>query len=240
MRRTMLLAVLLVLMTSAAARAASTATPPPVMDVGCEEHEVWADGDAAAIAARLPAKYTAAIDPSSGAPMIFARALRCGQRLVADYGIVIDSPDGYGCASGLPVAGPTVGNSPPMCDWYTLSYVTNDQAIVDWLQQGTPTIPIRYVPGLVYQMGTPDAQGNSAFHFAAAAPSPSAYTIDDVSSLRPGQISLRGAYYFPDTPQGTVKILVSTDDLTAGPADSTLRAAAGSELAAIMGATERP
>src|SRR4051794_7093952 len=240
MRRTMLLAVLLVLMTSAAARAASTATPPPIMDVRCEEHEVWADGDAAAVAARLPAKYTAAVDPGSGAPMIFARALRCGQRLVADYGIVIDSPDGFGCASGVPLAGPTIGNSPPTCDWYTLSYVTNEQAIAGWLSQGTPAVPVRYVPGLRYDMGKPDARGESTFHFAAPAPSPSAWTIDDVSSLRPGQISLRGAYYFPDTPQGTVKVLVSTDDLTAGPADSTLRAAPGSELAEIMGSTERP
>jgi hypothetical protein len=213
---------------------AQSATPAPIARTGCVEHEVWADGDATAVAQRLPSKYTAATDGGTGAPLIFARAERCGDLVLADYGIVINSPDGYGCASGIPQVGPQVGNLPPMCDWYTLALVANDQSLVDWLHAGTPGIPVTYVPGLTYQ------ETDSTLHFAAAAPAPSAFTIDDTYSFRPGAISLRGAYYFPDVPQGTVRMLVSTDDLEAGRAVTTLRAAAGSELAAIMGATERP
>ena len=224
----------LALLSGAATAAGQTATPAPLAHTGCVEHEVWADGDATAVAQRLPSKYTAATDGGNGAPLIFARAMRCGPLVLADYGVVVDSPDGYGCGSGIPEAGPQLGNLPPMCDWYTLALVTNDQSVVDWLHAGTPALPVTYVPGLTYQ------ETDSTLHFAAAAPSPSAFTIDDTYSFRPGTISLRGAYYFPDVPQGTVRMLVSTDDLEAGRAVTTLHATAGSELAAIMGSTERP
>ena len=51
-------------------------TPPPITATGCEEHEAWVTGDAAAVAAQLPKGYTAFTDPS-GAPLVFARAERC-------------------------------------------------------------------------------------------------------------------------------------------------------------------
>src|SRR4051794_23122693 len=94
---------------ASAASAAPTATPPPAIGLDCVEYQVWAHGDAAAVAARLPAEYTPYMD--NGEPLVFARAERCrhvvaggrrGAATIADYGIVITSPDGYGCTSGVP------------------------------------------------------------------------------------------------------------------------------------------
>jgi hypothetical protein len=74
----------------------------------------------------------------------------------------------------------------------------------------------------------------TAFRFSA----PRRYSIDDVAHQRPGQISVRGAYW-TDTPRGTVKLALSTDDLAGGDANGTVRAPAHSEMATLMGATQR-
>jgi hypothetical protein len=239
-----LVAILVAVGTLAAAgsAAAATATPPPAVGRDCVEYQVWAHGDAAAVAARLPDEYAPYMD--GGEPLVFARAERC-ERLdaagrsapmtLADYGIVITSPDGYGCGSGLPPFGVENGNSPPICNWYTLGFISDDQRVVDFLRRGTPKLPVSLVPGLTYEIGQPDGGGVSTFRFASPG-----FTIDGTSSMRPGDIALRGAYYFPAVPQGTTKLLVSTDDLEGGHADTVVHAAPGSELAQLLGAAERP
>jgi hypothetical protein len=248
MRRLALLLALLLTVTTAtsalarpAHRAARTATPPPVTAVGCEEHEAWVDGDPAAVAKALPAGYTAATD-GDGAPLVFARAEHCAALTaagrtrpvtLADWGVVVDSPDGGGCASGLPQVGTRRGDVPPICNWYTLAVASDDKRVVDWLRHGTPSIPATYAKHFVYRDGASDATGRKPFHFKGAG-----FTIDDVSSFNPGTLSLRGGYWF-NTPQGVVKMIVSTDDLETGPADTTLTAARGSALAHLMGATTR-
>src|SRR5207244_11011283 len=91
----------------------------------CQEHQAFVDGDAAAVAARLPKHYTPVLDASSGRPLLFARAIRCREVTIDDrtapatmasFGIVIESPDGRGCASGTPV-GSVKGDMPPVCNW---------------------------------------------------------------------------------------------------------------------------
>src|SRR6059058_535273 len=86
----------------AAHRAPRTATPPPVTATDCEEHEAWVDGDSATVAKALPRGYTALKD-GNGAPIVFARAEHCSALTaagrarpvtVADWGIVVNSPDG--------------------------------------------------------------------------------------------------------------------------------------------------
>jgi hypothetical protein len=214
------------------------ATPPPATATGCEEHEAWVPGDAAAVAARLPKGYTAFTDPS-GAPLVFARAERCDALTadgrtepitLADWGVVIDTPDGMGCATGT---SPEKGDVPPICAWYVLGLASDDERVVDWLRGITPSFPAAHDAGLTYQLGPADGAGGTPFHFASRD-----FTLDDVSSFRPAELSLRGGYWF-DTPQGTVKLVVSTDDLTPGHAESVVHAPAGSQLAQLMGATER-
>ena len=218
-----------------------SATPPPVTALDCEEHEAWVDGDAVQVATVLPRGYTAVTD-SNGAPIVFARAEHCSSLTAngrtrpvtnADWGVVVQSPDGTGCGSGTPTVGAQKGDLPPLCNWWTLGFVSDDKQLVDWLHMGTPTLPVSYVRHLTYRDGAPDATGRVPFHFSGGG-----FTIDDTSSFRPGAISLRGGYWF-GSPQGTVKMIVATDDLTTGAADTTLHATTQKALARLMGATTR-
>jgi hypothetical protein len=160
---------------SAGAQTSGTAAPPPVTATGCEEHEAWVDGDAAAVAARLPKRYKAFTD-ANGAPLVFARAMRCQAQTVdgrtrpttiADWGVVIDTPDGMGCATGTPGASSVKGDVPPICSWYMLGLVSDDEPYVDVLRQATPSVPAEYAPGLVYRLGDADGSGQTPFHFEA-------------------------------------------------------------------------
>jgi hypothetical protein len=218
------------LMASSAGGAASF-----VSATNCVEHQAFVDGDDAAVAARLPKHYTPVRDVN-GKPLVFARGLHCEQSTVdgktgpltlASIGVVIESPDGVGCGSGVPGAGDSAGTEPPICNWYTLFWLSDSQAAVNWLRAGTPGVHATYAPNLVFKAG-------NSFHFEA----PGQYSIDDVAHEQPGQIAVRGAYW-TDTPQGTMKLALSSDDLTGGQADGTVRAPAGSEMAALMGAPAR-
>src|SRR4051794_9004271 len=106
----------------AAARASSH-----ISTAGCQEHQAFMDGDAAAVAARLPNRFSAELDPSSGRPLVFARAIHCDQLTIdgstgpatrGSFGIVIQPPDGRGCGSGVPGIGSIAGAEPPLCNWF--------------------------------------------------------------------------------------------------------------------------
>ena len=207
-----------------------------VSATNCVEHQAFVDGDDAAVAARLPKHYTAVRDSATGKPLVFARALHCekgtldGQTApltLASIGVVVESPDGVGCGSGIPAVGPAAGTEPPICNWYTLFWLSDSRRLVSWLRSGTPGVRAVYARNLVFKEG-------ASFHFEA----PGKYSIDDVPHYNPGTIAVRGGYW-TDTPQGTVKLAISTDDLTPGGANGTVRAPAGSEMAALMGAPAR-
>ena len=228
--------------------AAAAQAPSFAATGACREHQAFVDGDAAAVAARLPAHYGAVVDPSSGRPLLFVRALQCdavslGERTapatMASFGVVVNSPDGRGCASGAPGVGMVAGDAIPVCNWYTLMWLANDRTVVDWLRDGTPGFPAVYVPGLTFQLGAVDpSQGGEPLHVSAPAPAPSPFTMDEVARERQGQLSVRGGYWV-DTPQGTVKLAFSSDDLTSGDATGVVHAQPGSEMARLFGATDR-
>jgi hypothetical protein len=228
--------------------AAAQAAPQFISTGGCQEHQAFVDGDADAVASRLPHAYTPVTDGPNGPPLLFVRALRC-QRVTLDgttrpatmasFGVVVDSPDGRGCASGAPGAGGTKGDEPPVCNWYTLFWLATDQRIVDWLHENTPGFPAYEVPGLKFELGAVDpAQGGAPLHVEAPRPSPSPFTIDEIARERPGTLSVRGGYW-ANTPQGTVKLAFSSDDLTSGDANGTVHAQPGSEMATVFGADDR-
>jgi hypothetical protein len=233
----------------AALAPAGAAASSPAVTTGCQEHQAFVDGDDGAVAARLPGRYTPVRDPSSGRPLLFVRALRCrgvtidgrsAPAIMASFGVVVESPDGMGCASAAPLVGQIKGDLPPACNWYTLSWLANDRRVVSWLRSGTPGFPASYVPHLFFDLGGFDAtRGGAPFHFQAPAPAPSPFTVDEIARERPGELAVRGGYWV-DTRQGTVKLAFSTEDLTSGDATGVVRAAPGSELAALFGADERP
>src|SRR3954466_13076376 len=129
----------------------------PALARDCDEQQAFIEGDSAAVAANLPARYTP-VRAGDGNPLLFARAIRCrsltaagrsGRAVMASFGVVIETPDGLGCASATP--GPAPGDVPPACNWYTLSWLANRHRVVHWLRRGTPAFPARYVPGLRFR-----------------------------------------------------------------------------------------
>jgi hypothetical protein len=214
----------------------------------CQEHQAFVDGDAAAVAGRLPHRYNAVEDPTNGRPVLFVRGIRCplltidgrsGPVTMASFGIVINSPDGGGCASGAPVVGTVKGDFPPACNWYVLLWLANDRRVVDWLRAGTPDFPAVYAPGLVFQSGAFDpTRGGAPFHLEAPASTPSPFAVDAVGRERPGELPIRGGYW-TDTPAGTVKVAFSTENLTSGDANGVVTASSHSQLATLLGAEQR-
>ena len=60
-----------------AAPTGAAAAPSYIVGTNCHEQQGFVDGDAAAVAARLPQGYTPQLDAATGAPLVFARAMRC-------------------------------------------------------------------------------------------------------------------------------------------------------------------
>ena len=228
------------------AHAATGATAASAVD--CQEHQAFVDGDAHAVQARLPRSYIAVQDAATQHPLLFVRAIRCAHFAVAgdswpvifaSYGIVVESPDGMGCASAAPVLGAAKGDVPPVCNWYTLAWLANDARAVRWLRAGTPSLPAHHVPTLEFELGALDpARGGAPFRFRAPSPAPSTFTIEAVGRERPGKLPVRGGYWF-DTPDGTIKLAFSTEDIESGDANGAVTAAPGSELATLLGAPQR-
>jgi hypothetical protein len=214
---------------------------------GCPHHQAFVEGDDAAVSDRLPAGYAPVRTPT-GAPLLFVRAIRCeelgvdgqaGPGIIATFGVVIESPDGLGCASAAPIVGMLNGENPPICNWYLFGWLSDDRRLIKWLHEGTPGVPAAYAAGLEFELGEPDSsQSGVPFHFATPASVPSPFTIDAVGREHDGELRVRGGYWL-DTPDGTLKFVLSTNDLTSGSATGVVTAAPGSLLAILMGATER-
>lgn len=228
--------------------AAATAQPPGVtLARSCDENQAFVDGDAAAVAAVLPAHYTAVLDPVTGNPLLFFRAERCDSIAVggsaqpgtiADFGIVVQTPDGIGCASGAPVAGTLKGDVPPVCNWYTLAWLSTDAALMRAFREGLDDFLAAQSSGLAFSLGALDpASGGAPFHFAAPASTGTPFAMDSITRPRPGQISVRGGYW-TDVAAGTVEMSVSSDTLTSGDATGTVSAPAGTPVARLLGATQ--
>lgn len=209
----------------------------------CDEHESFVAGDEAAVAARLPDAYTPVRDRSTDQPLLFVRAIRCsavttdgrsGPATMVIYGMVVETPDGTGCASAVPVLGTVKPDFPPACNLYPVAWLADRPAVVRWLRDDFAGFPARRSRALKFELGSFDpAVGGAPFRFRAPG-----FGIDAVGRERPRAIAIRRAYWV-DTPRDTLRLGFASDDLVAGDARGTVSAAPGSELAGLMGATER-
>ena len=209
----------------ALAVAPAQAAQPTVMSTqSCDEHEAVVDGDPAAVAARLPAGFTPVTD-LDGSPLIVAHAIRCdrvelgehaGPATFANIGILVQSPDGVGCASGAPVIGQIKGDIPPACNWYSLAWWSDDRCVARWTAGALS--PITF------------SLAGSTLH----AEVPGTFAIDDTYRMRPGTISVRGAYWTT-----TQRLGIASDTITSGDATGTLTAESP-EIRALLGAAQRP
>jgi hypothetical protein len=235
--RTPIAALAAALALTAPATAAADTTPTWAAGDKCLEHESFVHGDEAAVAARLPKRYT--VVRESDQPLLFARAVRCEHMAIggrtqpvtfAMFGIVVEQTgDERGCSSGTP-AGEQKGDFPPACNLYSLGWYASDPRLTEWLPFGA-----KQTTDLVFELGADDPEkGGAPFHFASPG-----FRIDAVGRERPGTIPIRRTY-FEDTPNGVAMLRFSTDDLAAGAASGTVSADPGSEMATLMGATEQP
>jgi hypothetical protein len=231
---------------------AGAAGPSPgfIVTTDCQEEQAFVDGDAAAVASRLPANYTPVLDPATNQPVLFFRVEKCAGVAIADqtspgtladFGVVVQTPDGMGCATGAPVVGGVKGDAPPACNWYTFDWLTTSRPLQRWFSEGTPDMPVVDAPDLHFDLGTLQlAEGGAPFHFDAPTSTGAPFAMDAVTRQRPGTLSVRGGYWM-NLSAGTVKLAVSSDTLTSGDATvGTVGAPAGSEVAQILGATSRP
>jgi len=231
----------------AGAAAASGQPPGATLTSACTENQAFVDGDPAAVAAVLPAHYTAVLDPATSRPLLFFRAEHCDSiatglsdepGTIADFGVVVQSPDGIGCASAAPVLGMVKGDVPPVCNWYTLAWLSTDPALVRALEAGLDDFPAVQSSSLAYSLGALDpASGGAPFHFDAPASTGTPFAMDSITRARPGQLSVRGGYW-TDVAQGTVEVAVSSDTLSSGDATGTVSAPAGTPVARLLGGTQ--
>ncbi|HEX8208273.1 MAG TPA: hypothetical protein VF587_19575 [Solirubrobacteraceae bacterium] len=213
------------------------------LGTGCVEQQAFVEGSEDAVAARVPDRYTVSRS-SSGAPVIFARALRCDGMsvtgrpsvpvIMASYGVLIETPDGMGCGSASP-AGSAKGDSPPVCNWYVVSLFTNRTRVARWLRSGTPRFPVSVVRSMDFSMEPSDPAAGAGSPFTFRSPE---FAIDAVAQDNPNEIPVRGGYW-ADFGSTTVKLALAAD-VHAGGADGSVTATPGSDFAQLLGTAERP
>lgn len=241
---TRLITALLLAIAVATAAPATAAAGPGSYALGtdCVEQQAFVEGDPETVAARLPASYTPARTPS-GAPVLFARALRCealGLRarraaptIIASYGVLIESPDGMGCGSGSPV-GALKGDVPPVCNWYVIALFTDRRPVVRWLQDGTEGFPVSHSRSMRFAVEDVDpAAGGAPFAFSSHD-----FAIRAVARDNPREVAVRGGYW-TDFSSTMVKLALAAN-VRAGDGSGRVIATPGSQFAALLGADERP
>ena len=215
----------------------------------CQEEQAFVDGDPAAVAAQLPRGYRALQDPSTNAPIVFLRGERCGSVSVggatapatmASFGVVIQTPDGTGCSSAAPGIGTEDGDMPPLCNWYTLGWLTNSRAVARWFQAEAPGFPVQFASGLDFHLGALEpTQGGTPFRLSVPSSTHSPFTMNALTRQRPGPLSVRGGYWV-GAPGTAIKLVFASDDLTSGDASGLVSAPAGTRVATLLGAVQRP
>lgn len=214
---------------------------------GCVERNGQLRGDEAAIRSRVPRRFELYRDPFSGRPLLNVRVIRCRRFAVngtvapmtlAHVGVMIESPDGTGCASRMPPVQEVLGNVPPFpwCTYYPIFHASDNLHYVEWLRDGTPEFPAHYVPGFRWQEGEPELTTLAGpFHFEAAAPTPSPFEIDAVTTRDlPVRFPISVAVWVP-TRRGLLKVNYSVE-ASFGEMHGSVRTRPGTEMAELLGA----
>lgn len=236
---------LAVLCATATAPAAAGGTPSSTLE-GCVERFANVTGDEPEVRARVPAGYELVRDTASGRPLVWVSSIRCdkvtvddasGPATIAAFAAVIESPDGSGCLSRVPVASATRPDALPLCNLYVFFHATDAPHYAAFLRAGTPDYPVSLVRGLSFEDGPFDAAAlGTRFRFRADKPTPSPFVVEFVVRDRPGDLPLTPSFW-RDTDAGTAKLTFVSDNLTLGEAHGVVRPRAGSEMAAMIGGT---
>jgi hypothetical protein len=153
--------------------------------------------------------------------------------LMAQFGIAIQppdgttaDPDGYQNVDGV-----------PCCNWYILSWVTNDRDVAAWLKEGSGLgSKARYVAdlSLSYARATGGRYG-----FRAGDPAPSPFEVDGVAGRPVEQPQHHIAVgWWTEKDGGALKFFDEHETLTFGTSEGVVRPRAGSQMEALLGTSE--
>lgn len=230
-----------------AARAQAPDAPPHegrVIIEGCDERFAGVLGQEAPVRSLVPEAYELIRYPGTDRPLLWVSSIHCdnltvngtsSETTIAGVAAFIESPDGRGCISELPLIGGVDGDAAPICNAYLLWYATTNGAHAAFLRAGTPDFPISVTDDLDFRDGQFDPSvAGTPFEFRAGPRAPFRLESDFVVRDRPLETPVVVSFW-NDTKAGTVKLEMSME-LEFGEASGTVRTEPGSPLAELFGA----
>lgn len=229
-----------------AARAHAPDAPPrdrSVVIEGCNERFAGVLGQEAPVRSLVPDAYELIRYPGTDRPLLWVSSIHCdnltvngtsSEATIAGVAAFIESPDGRGCASGLPLIGDVDGDAAPICNAYLLWYATTNRAHAAFLRAGTPDFPISVTDDLDFRDGEFDPSvAGAPFEFRAGPRAPFRLESDFVVRDRPLETPLVVSFW-NDIKAGTAKLEIFME-LEFGEASGTVRTEPGSRLAEVFG-----
>lgn len=220
----------------------------PAVWESCRERMFPGHGVPEEVERRVPDGYRLLLDPATQRPLVRVGVGECEAVTVpgsapqpltwALMDVAIEPPDGRGCAARTPVIAEVKPDAIQLCNWYELFWAFDHRAMVDWVRRGSPDFPVRYVPDLRFEQAAIDpGRLGAPFRFEAGPPTPSPFVLEAIVRERPVEHPLT-AVFWQDGSYGTLSVTLVTEDFAFGEAETTLRAAPGSDMAQIFGSEE--
>jgi hypothetical protein len=223
------------------ATASVTTVPAAASAAGCHERFLVGTGDPAQVRARVPARYQLEMG-LTGRPLVVVKAIRCARAVFGSVArtenevsvaAVIQSPDGSGCLSPLPVIGALKGDALPLCDFYALSTFTDDPDAVGYFRgAGVETFPVHLVPSIAYGEGPFDLLALGV-HLRVRAPE---VAIDGSYRTIPSDLPIQVGIWW-DGAHGPVRYTFAVRLSEVGVFDGTAAATPNTQTSSIFGAT---
>lgn len=211
---------------------------------GCNERFAGVLGQEAPVRSLVPEAYELIRYPGTDRPLLWVSSIHCdnlsvdgtsSETTIAGVAAFIESPDGRGCMSELPLLGDVSGDAAAICNAYLLQYATTNAAHAAFLRAGTPDFSISLTDDLDFHDGEFDPLvAGVPFEFHAGPRAPFRLESDFVVRDRPLESSLLVSFW-NDTKAGTIKLEMFLE-LEFGEASGTVRTEPGSELAELFGA----
>jgi hypothetical protein len=224
----------------APATASAATVPAAATAAGCHERFLLGTGDPAQVRARVPARYQLQTG-LTGRPLVIVKAIRCARAVFGglartenevSIAAVIQSPDGSGCLSPLPVIGALKGDLLPLCDFYALSTFTDNPDAVGYFRGGgVETFPAHLVPSIGYVEGPFDLLALGA-HLRVRAPE---VAIDGTYRTIPSDLPIQVGIWW-DGAHGPVRYTFAVRLTEVGVFDGTATATPDTETSSILGA----
>lgn len=213
----------------------AAAQDPPSYHHACHEVVAFVAVDFANARSFVPARYPLH-DNGSGKVEVVVRTYACREHVGGE------TVDATGAITGVTVDPPQGESSDgACCNWYLRSWASDNRALVAWLKDGLPSLPVRFVDGLERDYDArlaAAAAGEPNYRFRALSPAHSPFTMTALAGgpLASFPIAVR---WWHDTPDGrTVKFTATAreaGDFMFGRAEGEVCTSPHTELGVMLG-----